>query len=81
MSQLTDLVHAVDYDLQRIENKCFPKQSSETITSSRNKHPCLAQQVDLATCHKSNPKEKSIVCDVYVNALDSCIKSVFDKKQ
>lgn len=82
MSKLADMCHAANYDLQRIEMKFIPSNSDNQATLGNNtKNPCLLQQVNLASCYKSNPKEKSAVCDIYVTALDSCIKEVFLKKQ
>ena len=76
-SKFSDLVHAVEYDTQRVEKKFIRPDTDD----QKKKNPCLEQRVNLAACFKSNPKQNVVACDVYVNALDSCIEEIFVKKQ
>jgi hypothetical protein len=74
---------AANYDLERIKMKFVPSNApgNEAALGNSPEYPCITQQVNLASCYRNNPKEKSGVCDIYLNALDTCVKEVFLKKQ
>jgi hypothetical protein len=77
------MCNAANYDLQRINMNFFHSNAADNQAALGNSpgYPCIVQQVNLASCYKNNPKEKAGSCDIYLNALDTCVKEVFLKKQ